>query len=246
MEVAENINGEFMAFETIQKNKASELVAEQIIKQINSGELVPGNQLPSQRELSELLGVGRSSVREAINALAVMGYLEVSQGKGTFIRSSVPVIEPSITKLQSALKASSFLDLKEVQELLECRSAELAIERADEKQIQRLKTAIEKMKSSTNNYQMFLETDRNVHLILAESTGNALIYEMETLLIEKLWNYFSAFDTSRFSRTFYNEAVSSFEKTVRAIEQKDRNEASKWIRYHVRLPVKELKYILKT
>ena len=80
-----------MAFEMVRKNKASELVAEQIIKQIRSGELVPGNQLPSQRELSELLGVGRSSVREAINALEVMGYLEVQQGKGTSRIIGMPI-----------------------------------------------------------------------------------------------------------------------------------------------------------
>jgi GntR family transcriptional repressor for pyruvate dehydrogenase complex len=235
-----------MAFEAIQKNKASELVAEQIIKQINSGELVPGNQLPSQRELSELLGVGRSSVREAINALSVMGYLEVNQGKGTFIRSSAPAAQPSIHKLQSALKASNFLDLKEVQELLECRSAELAVERADEKQIKRLKAALEKMKSCTNNFQMFLEADRNFHLILAESTENALIYEIEKLILEKLFNFFSTFETKRFSRSFYKDTISSFEKAVSAIEQKDPGGASKWVRYHVRLPDKELKYILKT
>ena len=234
-----------MAFEMVHKNKASELVAEQIIKQIRSGELVPGNQLPSQRELSELLGVGRSSVREAINALEVMGYLEVQQGKGTFIQSPIDT-EPSITKLQSALKASGLLDLKEVQELLECRSAELAVDRADKKQIQHLKKAIGKMKSSTDSFQMWLEADRTVHLLLAESTQNSLIYEIEILVIDKLFNYFSALDTSRISRTLYDESVSSFEKAVRAIEQKDRNEASKWIRYHVRLPDKELKHILKT
>jgi len=96
-----------MAFEVIRRNKASEMVAEQIIEQINSGELTPGSQLPSQRELSELLGVGRSSVREAINALAVIGYLEVQQGKGTFIR--IPEQDPSIARLQSALEASSLL-----------------------------------------------------------------------------------------------------------------------------------------
>ena len=56
-----------------------------IIEKITGGELVPGSRLPSQRDLARMLGVGRSSVREAINALVVMGYLEPLQGKGTFI-----------------------------------------------------------------------------------------------------------------------------------------------------------------
>ena len=69
-----------MAFVTIRKSSAPEMVAEQIIERISDGELSPGSCLPSQRELARMLGVGRSSVREAINALVVMGYLKPLQG----------------------------------------------------------------------------------------------------------------------------------------------------------------------
>jgi len=90
-----------MAFETIRKSTAPEMVVEQILKKLQTGELKPGSQLPSQRELAQFLGVGRSSVREATNALAVMGYLEVLQGKGTFIRSDLPSTDVSTAQLKA-------------------------------------------------------------------------------------------------------------------------------------------------
>lgn len=66
-----------MAFETIKKASAPEMVAEQIIKNIEAGQLLPGSCLPAQRDLARRLGVGRSSIREAINALVVLGYKDV-------------------------------------------------------------------------------------------------------------------------------------------------------------------------
>lgn len=53
------------------------MVAEQIIKNIEAGQLLPGSCLPAQRDLARRLGVGRSSIREAINALVVLGYKDV-------------------------------------------------------------------------------------------------------------------------------------------------------------------------
>ena len=118
-----------MSFETIQKQSAPEMVAGQIIQRIRSGELPPGSRLPAQRELAQIMGVGRSSVREAIHALVVMGYLETVQGSGTFIRGSLPVPAMSAAALSAALRTVSLLDLMDAREFLECKSAELAAAR---------------------------------------------------------------------------------------------------------------------
>ena len=108
-----------MVFETIRKNTAPEMVVEQMLKKISSGEIATGARLPSQRELAQSFGVGRSSIREALNALAVMGYLDVQQGRGTFITRELPGTDPSMAKLKTALEAGSLLDLIELRETLE-------------------------------------------------------------------------------------------------------------------------------
>ncbi len=235
-----------MTFELIQRNKASEMVAEQILKQIHSGKLPPGSQLPSQRELTELLGVGRSSVREAVNALAVIGYLDVQQGKGTFIQIPVPEKDPSVAKLKSALGASSLLGLKEVQISLECRSAELAAERADSKQIQRLESALVKMKTYKNSNKEFMLADRDFHIILAEATENAVLIEMINLVIVSVDNHYAEFDTEHLSIGFINETIRSFDELLESVKQKDGAGAAKWMGYHVNLVLGEFKNIIKS
>jgi GntR family transcriptional repressor for pyruvate dehydrogenase complex len=74
-----------MSFKTIKGESTLEVIVQQIKGQIKKGILKPGEKLPSERKLADLLGVSRASVREAIQALAFSGYLEVIQGKGTYI-----------------------------------------------------------------------------------------------------------------------------------------------------------------
>ena len=120
-----------MQFTTIRKPSAPEMVAEQILAKIHSGELIPGGRLPAQRDLATMLGVGRSSVREAINALVVAGVLEAVHGRGTFVARDSRS-DAGLLKLKAALGAGSLLELMEARELLECKTAALAAERADE------------------------------------------------------------------------------------------------------------------
>ena len=85
------------------QQKAPEIVVNQMMKQIETGELVAGQKLPSQSELSKLFGVGMSSVREAINILQVMGYLEVTHGSGTFVKSNAPLSRTLLEQLENDL-----------------------------------------------------------------------------------------------------------------------------------------------
>src|SRR3989449_10486876 len=73
-------------FETVRKVRRYEQVADQIRRLISDGTLKPGDLLPPERELAVKLGVGRSSVRDAVRTLEVMGILEPRQGRGTGVR----------------------------------------------------------------------------------------------------------------------------------------------------------------
>ena len=67
----------------------SQLVLESIQESIRDGEFRPGEALPSERELAERYGVGKSSIREAVKMLQVLGVVETAQGRGTYLRRSV-------------------------------------------------------------------------------------------------------------------------------------------------------------
>ena len=78
-----------MKFNALHINSAPDALVGEIISQIESGKLTPGECLPSQRELAKMFNVGLGSVREAIKMLAVLGYINVIRGKGTYITEPV-------------------------------------------------------------------------------------------------------------------------------------------------------------
>jgi GntR family transcriptional repressor for pyruvate dehydrogenase complex len=233
-----------MNFEAIRKSSAPEMVAEQILERIKSGDLTPGEKLPPQRELATLLGVGRSSVREAINALAVMGYLDVAQGRGTYIKAELPVADVSLTQLNAALKAGSILDLMDVRELLECRSARLAADRAEGNKIEKIRTAIRAMTQCGRGYESFLEADMRFHLALADAAENQILCELTRLILEKVVAHHAKFRTTLLSSSYREQSVETARKILDHVVAGDGDEAAKWTARHLNAIKDELKDIL--
>jgi len=233
-----------MAFETIRKRSAPKMVAEQLIEKISSGELVAGAQLPSQRDLAQMLGVGRSSVREAINALVVMGYLEPLQGKGTFIKAALPTCNLGIEKLSAAFSTSSIFDLMEARMLLECRSAALAAERADAGQIRNLQDALEKVEGTISDYAIFLDADIRFHTAVADAAGNVVLCELTKLVLEKVVAHHKELKTVLLPPAYRDVSIRTAARVVKAIESGDGDGAACWMVQHLDAIREELKNII--
>jgi len=233
-----------MVFEAIRKSSAPDMVAEQIIEKITDGELAPGTRLPAQRDLARMLGVGRSSVREAINALVVMGYLEPLQGKGTYIKDVLPTSDPGIEKLAAAFSASSIFDLMEARELLECRSAALAAERADDAQIRNLKAAMKKVRETEADYAIFLDADICFHAAVADAAGNVVLCELSKLLLDKVAAHHKALKTVLLPPAYREVSIRTAARVVEAIEAGDGDAAARWMAQHLYAIRDELKNII--
>ncbi len=233
-----------MTFETIRKASAPEMVVEQILKKIHDGVLPTGGQLPSQRELANLLGVGRSSVREAINALAVMGYLDVLQGKGTFIRRDLPTADPTTAKLKAALEAGSMVDLMEAREVLEGTSAGLAADRADADTIQRLHRRLERVIQSKADYTAFLDADLAFHGAVAEATGNPVICEMTKLVLKKVVADHARLRTAMLPSSYREISIATARQILAGIEAGDGAAAAEAMRSHLNAFRGELQHII--
>ena len=233
-----------MNFEAIRKSSAPEMVAEQILDQIKSGDLAPGDRLPPQRELATLFGVGRSSVREAINALAVMGYLDVAQGRGTYIKGDLPDADISLAQFDAALKAGSILDLMDVRELLECRSARLAADRAEDAKIKVLAAALKGMQQCAEDYESFLEADMQFHRALAEASENQILCELTRLILDKVVAHHLQLRTTRLSAVYRDVSIKTAEKILAAVVVGDGEAAAEWTGRHLNAIKAELKDIL--
>ncbi len=160
----------------VRLSRLYEQIVEQIERRIQRGELRPGDQLPSERELAEQFGVSRTAVREAIKALREKGLVEVYPGRGTFVADNIPqVIRQTLGMLLGRERARRISDLMEVRELLEPAIAALAAERATEEHLEAMRRAVEIMDASFDDPERFVEADLDFHLALAEGTGNPLI-----------------------------------------------------------------------
>jgi GntR family transcriptional repressor for pyruvate dehydrogenase complex len=161
--------------EPIRPKKISEEIVNQIKQLISSGELKPGDRIPSERELATMLGVSRPSVREAIMVLDAMGFLESRQGGGTFVKA---LTEGSITdplaKLVEKRDPELLRSLAEVRMGLESWSAYLAAQRADEKDIAELRRLYYVMEQQAKRGGWDPEVDAEFHYAITAAGHNSL------------------------------------------------------------------------
>ncbi|MEH7254517.1 GntR family transcriptional regulator, partial [Neobacillus niacini] len=120
---------------------------------IATDNLISGDKIPSERELSERLNVGRSSVREALRALELLGLIETRRGEGTFIRDfqGNQLVQLLGTFILQDEKAK--LDVIETKNLIEMDLLRLVISRIDEKRLLQLKGLVER--NQLNDDQIF-------------------------------------------------------------------------------------------
>jgi len=161
-------------FNSIKHTKISEDIANQIKRLIVDGELKPGDQLPPERELIKQLGVSRPSLREALNALAAMGFLDVRQAKRTFVKSvTSKLIEDPLSLLIKADDQKIF-DLIEVRKAIETWAAYHAAQKASSEDIEQLGTIISEMKRAFEEGRSWEKQDADFHLAMAKATHNTI------------------------------------------------------------------------
>jgi GntR family transcriptional repressor for pyruvate dehydrogenase complex len=123
--------GPTISLSPISRSKLAESVAQQLLGEIRNNGLAPGTRMPSERELMSALGVGRSTIREAMNGLAMLGVLEIRHGQGAFVRN--PDAGTEVPRgIAAALSRGITRDLFEARRLIEVHVARLAAERRTE------------------------------------------------------------------------------------------------------------------
>lgn len=173
-------------FKPIKTKRVYEQIVEQIKELIREGDLKPGDKLMSERELSDKLGVSRTSVREALSALDFLGILESRQGEGTFISdvSEQVLIEPLALFMMMDREAS--LELLEVRKMMEADAAELAAFRAEEEDIEKMSGALLLMEEDLKHKILGEENDAMFHYSIAEATKNKMLMKMMSLISDLL------------------------------------------------------------
>jgi GntR family transcriptional repressor for pyruvate dehydrogenase complex len=153
---------------------------DQIVNYLLSGELKPGDKLPTEHEFAQQLGVGRNSVREAIKMLSSIGVVEIKRGAGTFIAESMSSSSLNPLILSLAFEQGASIELLELRLLLDTGVAELIIEKVSDQDIKQLEDANQKLhaealKEHHENPHVLRDLDLNFHRLFYELAGNKLL-----------------------------------------------------------------------
>lgn len=206
----------------------------EIIRELNhiiqEDDLKTGDKLPSERELSERLNVGRSSVREALRSLELLDLIETRRGEGTFIKSigGHRLVEVLASFFLREKKARN--DLAETRKIVEIEGLRLACERIDEIQLQNLQNLIAESKKSWEKGNFPVEEDYLFHKTIVEACHNSLLLHIWISLVE----YSKVALRESLSREGRPEqSILEHEQILSALQNRDEKQAISALKNHL-------------
>jgi len=144
---------------------------------VRDGQLQPGDRLPSERQLAEMLGIGRAAVREALKSLAFLGLIEVRQGAGSYVKEPDSDLLPQIIEWGMLLGERKVMDLIEARSYIETAVSSLAAERRNEADLRTIERHLNAM-SVAPTTSAFVDADIAFHLALADAAGNSVFSDI--------------------------------------------------------------------
>jgi DNA-binding FadR family transcriptional regulator len=217
-----------MPLQAVDSRRLYRQIADQITALIEKGEYAVGARLPPERDLARQLGVSRPSVREALIALEVEGYVDVRVGSGVYVRgSNAPHAQPLAAD-------SGPFELIRARWLIEGECAALAAKNATRAQVRAMQEALEAMARERDRGTMPLSSDRLFHMRIAEASGNSAL----ALVVRTLWDQRTGplflrlehhFDTPE----LWTVAIREHREVMNAIARKDARAARAAMRRHM-------------
>ena len=179
----------FDTIKAIQIENPADKIIRQLKQLVTSGQLKPGDRLPSERALSERFGVGRSYVREAIMKLEFYGLLKTSPQSGTYVAGyGIKILDTMISDIIKINK-NDFGALIEARYYMELNSVKLAAERRTEEDISEIRSAMHDYNEKINQQLDATEEDMLFHIKVAKATKNSAIESMILILAPDIIRY---------------------------------------------------------
>lgn len=178
----------------IRRSKLHELVSRKLENMIRSGELKPGDRLPSERDIMAAYGIGRPAVREALLSLQSRGFITTESGRRA--RVTTPTPDSVFTTLDSVVgmmisKQESLKHLFDARKFIEAAMARQAAVAIDKVHLKQLKEALEANRRAIGNRDLFMETDIEFHRILFLVSDNPVFAAVHTAVVNWLMERWS-------------------------------------------------------
>jgi DNA-binding FadR family transcriptional regulator len=218
-----------MPLQAVDNRRLYRQIADQIAALIEKGEYGAGARLPPERDLAKQLGVSRPSVREALIALEVEGYVEVRVGSGVYVVGPGPALRSPPLPADSGP-----FELIRARWLIEAECAALAAREATRAQIRAMEDALDHMEAERDRGVAPLASDRLFHLRIAEASGNsALALVVKTLWEQRTGPLFLRLEHHFDTPELWSLAIKEHREIVSAIARHDAGAARTAMRQHM-------------
>ena len=189
-------------FQEIKVETPVDKIIRQIKELITSGQLKAGDRLPPERKLSEKLGVGRTSVRDAIKKLEFYGILKTLPQSGTIVAGmGITALEGLITDVLK-IENSDFASLVETRVVLETQSAHFAAMRRTDEDIENIRKALLNYEEKVKAGEQAMEDDLLFHLKIAEASKNSVLKSLMMIITPDIISSFIQHDVCKDRETF--------------------------------------------
>jgi GntR family transcriptional repressor for pyruvate dehydrogenase complex len=214
----------------VDKVSITDSIIKQLIAHIQA-DLKPGDKLPSERVLIDMLSVGRTSVRESLRALEVLGIVETRPGEGTFVAPGSGALFTKPLELGLFSGERTLREIYEARRVMEVGTIELITDRIKNDEIEQCAEVLKKMRDlDTSEFKRFLDYDYQFHRILAAASGNGVVIEMLKLtrfIIEE------ERQNAPISAEKLSEAYARHEPIVDALRARDKEAAMRSMASHM-------------
>ena len=170
----------------VTKISISEEIAKQIMDLISNGDLKPGQRLPSERDLCENFGASRSSLREALRCLSIVGVLNARVGEGTSVAPDGGKFLRKILEWRLITEKHDVENLLEIRIALEGVSAANSARYATPEEIEKARELVTRMKAAVKDERQFAILDLDFHILLANASGNGLLLDLISVIRSQL------------------------------------------------------------
>lgn len=226
-----------MPIQAIEPQRLYRQISNQLRELIVGGEFPVGSRLPSERDLSVQLGVSRPSLREALIALEVEGYIEVRMGSGIYVCD--PPAQPAEGFDLSGEEGP--LELIQARALVEGEVAAAAARMGKKRHFDAIKEAIDQMEADALAGIKPLDSDRLFHVRVAEATGNSVLVGVVRRMFDlRLGPLFDQLHSHFETADVWAQAIAEHREVLEALRAKDPQRARDAMRHHMEIAFRRL------
>lgn len=215
-------------------------VFRQIEQNILSGDLKCGDKLPTERDMAANMSLSRSSVREGLKALEIMGILESRQGGGNYITRHPENTINNTLCIMFALSEGKLDDLLQFRKVLEMEACKYIIRNRSDQELEQLETSILPPASKTGetwemSVEFLTDYDSTFHMALLDLSDNILYKYLYQTLFVLIQQYFQGMAEVTFEKEEYEKTYEEHLAILHALKSRDEKQLEEVIEAHIRI-----------